>query len=137
MLYTKEFFKQVKRSFKSRFGMFAMHSSSPITRPVAFNCILKTLKSVFKHVSTFYAYIQMYGTLWSISVCSDASNVARFTKKSVNERLKKNGIRNSRFYTGTMHQAMLAEYPYITDIRNKAGKIITDRHPEFPDRFAQ
>ncbi|MBD3241848.1 MAG: hypothetical protein GF331_14765, partial [Chitinivibrionales bacterium] len=39
MLYTREFYRAVKRSFKNTNGIFTMHSESPVVRPVAYNCV--------------------------------------------------------------------------------------------------
>ena len=51
MLYTREFFRIVKRAFRDSNGILVMHSESPVARPEAFSCIQKTLRSVFKNVN--------------------------------------------------------------------------------------
>ncbi|MBN1129075.1 MAG: fused MFS/spermidine synthase, partial [Chitinispirillaceae bacterium] len=58
LLYTKEFFSAVKRSFRNDNGIFVMHSESPLSRPAAFACIQKTLRTVFPEVRPLYLYIQ-------------------------------------------------------------------------------
>ncbi|MBD3344562.1 MAG: polyamine aminopropyltransferase [Chitinivibrionales bacterium] len=133
MLYTKEFFQAVKRSLKNPRGVFVMHSESPITRPVAFNCINKTLGKVFTHVNIVYIYIQMYAVLWSIAVCSDETDISKTKAAVINRRLETYGITNNKVYTGATHHAMLAAYPYIEDILKTRAPIITDSKPDFPD----
>ncbi len=135
MLYTKEFFSLVKRSLKGPKGQFVMHTQSPITRPVAFNCIQRTLNSVFGTVNIFYLYIQMYATLWSISVCSEKLDHGVRTPQSIDKRLATAGISGCKVYTGEAHRAMLTPYPYLRDILAKKTRIITDRNPDFPDSF--
>jgi spermidine synthase len=135
MLYTREFFKAIKRSFRNRNGIFVMHSESPQMRPKAFGCILKTLGAVFKHVSTYYLYIQMYGTLWSISVNSDAIDVDAQRRRTIDASLKRNGLKGLKLFNGATHRAMLVPYPYINEIRKRKARVITDARPTFPDEF--
>ncbi|MCX7725326.1 MAG: polyamine aminopropyltransferase [Chitinispirillaceae bacterium] len=135
MLYTREFFKIVKRAFRNDNGLFVMHSESPITRPLAFSCISKTLNSVFSYVNQFYIYIQMYGVLWSITVSSDKIDVSKATAKKIDKKLKKYGIDDLKVYNGATHLAMQVPYPYIEKRLKKEGRIITDKNPDFPDDF--
>jgi spermidine synthase len=137
MLYTADFFGLVKRSFRDRHGIFTMHSSSPMTRPLAFASIVKTLGSVFSNVSTLFTFIEMYATLWSISVASDTADLCAARPADIDRKLRACGIRGLEHYTGATHQAMLAEYPFLTKIRSHGGRIITDRDPTFPDHFTQ
>jgi len=88
-LYTKDFFKLVKRSLKSENGVFSMHTESPVMRPKTFACIQKTLSSVFRFVRPFYVYIQMYAALWSITVCSDRSDAMAITSGQIDKKLRK------------------------------------------------
>ncbi|MBD3422756.1 MAG: polyamine aminopropyltransferase [Chitinivibrionales bacterium] len=136
MLYTREFFKLVRQSFKDAHGIFVMHSESPIARPVAFGCIHKTLSSVFANVRCLYTYIQMYAVLWSISVCSDGIDIGGIAARRIDSRLKKNKIDGLKLYTGATHEAMQVAYPYIADILKQKAPIITDKHSAFPDHFA-
>ncbi|MDG5815269.1 polyamine aminopropyltransferase [Chitinispirillales bacterium ANBcel5] len=135
MLYTNDFFRIIKRSFKDRAGMFVMHSESPISRPVAFGCITKTLGSTFAHVNPLYTYIQMYAVLWSISLSSDEVDIASIKASTIESRLKQYGIENLKLYNGATHGSMLVTYPYIEEILKQPARIITDAEPDFPDNF--
>jgi spermidine synthase len=134
-LYTKEFFRAVKRSLRSRDGLFVMHSESPISRPLAFNCIVRTLQSVFETVQPLYTYIQMYAVLWSISVASDARRISSATPALIDRRLTQRGVGPLHVITGKSVSAMRIAYPYVEEILRKRGRIITDKRPEFPDHF--
>jgi spermidine synthase len=135
MLYTREFYSSVKQSFKDSNGIFVMHSESPVVRPVAFACINKTLQSVFTHVSILYVYIQMYATLWSISICSDSIDVAGLSKSDVAENLSRVQCTDLKLYTADTHHALFTAYPYIETILHNDVPIITDTDPSFPDNF--
>ena len=135
MLYTREFFVAVKRAFRDRNGIFVMHSESPVTRPMAFSCIQKTLRASFSYVTPFYSYIQMYATLWSITLCSQTALAGVITAKAVDTRLSRYGIRNCKVYSGDTHNSMRTPFPYIRSLLGAPARIITDAKPEFPDDF--
>jgi spermidine synthase len=135
MLYTNTFFRLVKKALHDENGIFVMHSESPVSRPAAFTCINKTLNSVFSKVSVLYLYIQMYGVLWSISICSPATDITAFSASKIDRILKSNGIRNMQVYNGATHHAMQTPFPYISKILRQAARIITDKRPDFPDDF--
>jgi len=137
MLYTKEFFRLVKRSMRNRAGLFVMHSESPVSRPKAFSCIQKTLGSVFKSVVPLYTYIQMYAVLWSVTVAGDETDIGKCKPAGIDKKLKKFGIDDLKLYNGSTHAAMQVPYPYISEILSKPSRIITDKNPEFPDNFLQ
>lgn len=135
MLYTKEFFRLVKKSFRSKSGVFVMHSESPVARPVAFSCIQKTLNSVFKSVNPIYTYIQMYAVLWSISISSDETDISRFKGPQIERKLKRCGLEDLKMYNAQTHMSMQVPFPYIDEILTQPVRIITDAKPDFPDNF--
>jgi spermidine synthase len=135
MLYTRDFFKSAKRALRDPRGVFVMHSESPICRPAAFNCIQRTLRSVFSHVRVLYVYIEMYATLWSISVASDRTDIGNIAPAVIDRRLARWGIGGLKVYNGTTNAAMQVAYPYIQETLAKKTRVITDRRPDFPDNF--
>jgi len=134
-LYTQEFFRLVKKSFRNEHGVFCMHTESPVMRPRTFASIQKTLGSVFNTVCPLYVYVQMYSTLWSITVASDASDASAIRSATINSRLKKYGINDLHYYNGAVHKAAQTAFPYITDILSQKSAIITDKHPDVPDEI--
>ncbi|MDR2577606.1 MAG: polyamine aminopropyltransferase [Chitinispirillales bacterium] len=135
MLYTREFYRAVKRSMRDRSGIFVMHSESPVSRPEAFACIQKTLGAVYKNVNPLYTYIQMYAVLWSIAAASDGIDLTTVKSAAIDKKLARLGIRKLKMYNGATHGAMLTPYPYISDILAQPARVITDAKPEFPDNF--
>lgn len=134
-LYTRDFFRLVRNAFKNPNGIFVMHSESPISRPKAFSCIQKTLRSTFSSVNAMYLYIQMYAVLWSITICSDAVDISKVKESKIHKTLSKNGINNLKVYNGKTHASMQVEFPYISEISKGSARIITDANPNFPDDF--
>jgi spermidine synthase len=132
-LYTREFFRAVKRSLKGPDGIFAMHTDSPVVRPATFGSIVKTLSRVFAHVHPLYVYVQMYASLWSISLCSDSASVSTTRAARANARLRRNRIRGLKVFSGATFDAMRVAYPYIEDILRKSSHILTDKRPDAPE----
>lgn len=135
MLYTRDFFRIVKKAMRNGKGIFVMHSESPVARPEAFACINKTLSSTFEHVSPFYLYIQMYAVLWSVSLSSDETDVSTIKPQFIDKQLKKYGINNLKVYSSQTHLSMQTAFPYVNQILKRRARIITDKNPDFPDNF--
>jgi spermidine synthase len=137
MLYTKEFFQKVKATFRDPRGLFVMHTESPITRPNTFKQCLRTLGDVFKYRRTFYLYIQMYATLWSITVCSDSIDAAAISPLEIGNRLAARRISGLQAYSPATHHGMLAEFPFVAEIARGAANVppITDANPKVLDEI--
>ena len=135
MLYTRDFYRKVNKALRDRNGIFVMHSESPVTRPAAFSSIQKTLRSVFSNVRPFYLYIQMYAVLWSITLSSQATDTLSIKPSFISRKLARNGIKDLQIFSGETHCSMQAEFPYISQISKRSGRIITDKKPDFPDDF--
>jgi spermidine synthase len=135
MLYTKEFFHNVKKTFRDDRGMFVMHTESPISRPNTFKQCLRTLGEVFKVRRTFYIYIQMYAVLWSITVCSDSTDAAAVSADEIAKRLQARGISGLQAYSPQTHHSMQVGFPFIDAIVKDAAKVpvITDSNPKVLD----
>jgi spermidine synthase len=132
-LYTKDFFRSVARSFRDPRGVFAMHTESPVARPRTFGSIQGTLRSVFGNVRPLYAYIHMYATLWSITVVSDQSDMAKISSAAVDKKLARYGIKDLMYYTGKIHEAAQVSWPHLDALLAKPARILTDKHPDIPD----
>ena len=135
LVYTKEFFRSARNALRDKNGTFVMHTESPVTRPKAFSCIQKTLRAAFPHVTPFYSYVQMYATLWSMTLCSRSGRAARITAREIDTVLARNGISGCMVYSGATHVSMRTPFPYITRLLKAPARTITDTRPEFPDDF--
>ncbi len=133
VLYTKEFFRLVKKAFRTPQGIFVMHGESPIARPQAFNCIATTLRSVFSSMQHCYTYIQMYAVLWSVALASSDPAIATASPALIEKRIRRHGLKDLKVFTGKSFAAMRVAYPYIDDILAQKSPVITDKKPDFPD----
>lgn len=137
MLYTREFYTHVRNRLDPNTGIFTMHSESPVARPVAFQCVRRTLGAVFPVVRTAYTFIQMYATYWSVTLASNGPDIRDLDAASIDSRIRSRGISDLKIITGDTWQAMQVEYPYIAQITRREVPIITDAAPDFPDHFSQ
>ena len=135
MLYTREFFGHVKKTFKDANGLFVMHTESPVSRPNTFKQCIRTLDSVFAHRRTFYLYIQMYAVLWTVTVCSDTIDPALIPPVELAKRLTARGIKGLQVYSPATHHSMLVEFPFVAKLVEESKKvpIITDANPKVID----
>ena len=141
-LYTKEFFMQIQRILKGPEGVFAMHGESSIARPIGWACIYRTLKAVFPIVRTAFAFVPMYGTLWSFQFSSDATDLLTFSNpiiKPLDELeacIAEKRSEEPRFAKAAMWPSLFAEDPTAkAALSFPQSRIITDSEPHFPDAF--
>lgn len=137
-LYTLEFFAQIGRVLNEGAGLFAMHGESPVARPAAYACIHKTLREIFSYVTSAFAYIPMYGTLWSFKFASVSIDVSRLAGLSCEEREACVSPRHEalRFASPPRWPVLFSEDPAADEaLRHPDGRIITDSNSRFPDVF--
>lgn len=132
MLYTAQFFQTVRESFRDSRSLFVMHAESPVTCPGAFGSILATLSSVFRICRPLYTHVQMYASLWSFVVSSDATDIGGLDPTEVDKRIKKRGLENLKMIRGDTFKAMQVPYPYIQELIAAEHRIITDENPDVP-----
>lgn len=137
MLYTREFFQHVRDHLNPNNGIFTMHSESPVSRPIGYQCIRRTLGSVFPVVRSAYTFIQMYGTFWSFTVASNGPDIASFDADTIDKRIRNRNLDGLRIINGDTWQAMQMKYPFIAEIDRRSVPVITDAAPDFPDHFTQ
>lgn len=135
LLYTKEFFQAVRRLLRGENSFFVMHSESPETRPLAFGRIRRTLAEVFPVVRGAYAYVRMYGTLWSFALSSPGQDASVLESGEVDRRLRQRGVGPLKMISGSSWAGLFTGLPYIEAILAGPGDISTDADPEFPDHF--
>ncbi len=123
-LYTKEFYKQVKKTM-TRKGVLSLHIESPITMSENFRRIYWTLKSAFKFVRPMLNYIPLYGSLWGFATASDHYDPAHLSINQISKRLKAHELKDLKFYNAQTHQQVQCIPPYIQELIQEPAPIIT------------
>lgn len=134
-LYTVEFFRAVSRVLRNERSFFVMHTESPETRPAAFSRIRRTLAAAFPVVRGAYAYVRMYGTLWSFAVASQGRDAADLPSAEVDARIVQRGIGPLKLVSGATWPSLFSRYPYVEELMTEPGDICTDSNAAFPDAF--
>lgn len=135
LLYTIEFFRSVRRILRDERAFFVMHTESPETRPTAFARIRRTLGAAFPVVRGLYAYVRMYGALWSFAIASIGTDAAAIDAASAASRLAERGVCDLKLVSAESLPALFARFPYVEAYLGEAGSISTDADPNYPDAF--
>jgi spermidine synthase len=126
-LYTKEFYSLVKKNLSAN-GILSLHVECPLLWPNVFARIVKTLRSVFRHVEISHSFVPVYGTLISFGCCSDKINPLNVRKSEISKRIKQRKVKDLKFYDEENHFSLLVSPPYIKDILTKKHKIVTEKN---------
>ncbi|BFI75287.1 polyamine aminopropyltransferase [Sulfurisphaera ohwakuensis] len=126
MLYTKEFYEEVKRI--SKWGIVTQ-ATSPSFSLETFSIIYNTIKHVFKKVSAGITYVPAFDGLWGFVYASDVVNPAEFSKEEINNRIKERIEGSLRFYDGETHITMFSIPKHIREVLEKENKISTRENP--------
>ena len=94
-------------------GTLNIHTGSPWAHPQRLSDSHRRLRSIFKHVDLCTVFIPLYGTLWSVCVCSQQTPVSVVPPSTIDERLAQRGIQGLQHYSGTTHQALFALPPFV------------------------
>jgi len=126
LLYTKEFYEEVKRITK---GGIVTQATSPSFSLEVFSVIYNTLKQVFKKVSAGIVYVPSFDGLWGFVYASDNTNPAELSKEEVNKRINERIEGKLRFYDGETHVTMFNIPKYIREVLENEKRVSTRNNP--------
>lgn len=128
MLYTKEFYRAVSKASTSN-GVVALHTESPLLAPKAFNVIIKTLKSVFKHVNVHLGFVNTYATTWSFANASNSTDVKALNPYDMKKICKERGVTGLKYYAPEFYPNAFEMTNQMKQLLEKDAKISTDKDP--------
>lgn len=126
LLYTKEFYEDVKKIVK---GGIVTQATSPSFSLETFSVIYNTLKQVFKKVSVSIVYVPAFDGLWGFVYASDNVNPAELSKEEVNRRINERIEGTLRFYDGETHNTMFSIPKYIRVVLEGERRVSTKSNP--------
>ncbi len=103
-LYTDKFYGEIKSRLNEG-GVLSAHAEMPFVLDEIHVRIVKTLRTVFRHVGVFYNFVSVYGTMMGFVNCSDAINPKEISENEIDERLRERGVGDLKIYDGKMHKA--------------------------------
>jgi spermidine synthase len=114
-LYSTEFFQQLRTALAPG-GALALHIGSPVARPERVGELAQRLNGVFRIVRPYIMYIPLYGSLWSMAVCSDKLDPKAFTADEIDRRIDARKMQELRYYNGETHEGVFALPNFVRDL---------------------
>src|SRR5260221_2177929 len=114
-LYSVEFFQQLRTALAPG-GALTLHLGSPVAQPQRVADLAQRLNSVFRIVRVYTMYIPLYGSLWSMAVCSDKLDPKAFTADEIDRRIDARKMQELRFYNGQTHDGVFALPNFVRDL---------------------
>jgi spermidine synthase len=114
-LYSLEFFQQLRTALAPG-GALTLHLGSPVAQPQRVADLAQRLNSVFRIVRVYTMYIPLYGSLWSMAVCSDKLDAKAFTADEIDRRIEQRKLQELRFYNGETHEGVFALPNYVREL---------------------
>jgi spermidine synthase len=78
--------------------------------------LAQRLNSVFRIVRVYIMYIPLYGSLWSMAVCSDKLDPKAFTADEIDRRIDARKLQELKYYNGETHEGVFALPNYVRDL---------------------
>jgi spermidine synthase len=114
-LYSSEFFQQLRQALAPG-GALTLHLGSPVAQPQRVAELAQRLNSVFRIVRVYTMYIPLYGSLWSMAVCSDKLDPKAFTADEIDRRIDARKLQELKYYNGETHEGVFALPNYVRDL---------------------
>ena len=114
-LYSLEFFQHLRTALAPG-GALTLHLGSPVAQPQRVADLAQRLNSVFRIVRVYTMYIPLYGSLWSMAVCSDKLDPKAFTADEIDRRIEQRKLQELRFYNGETHEGVFALPNYVREL---------------------
>jgi spermidine synthase len=106
-LYTETLFADLRQRLSPQ-GAMVLHTGAPIFKPEAVASLHAALRRQFKCVAPLGLYIPLYGSYWSMAVCSEHIDPRRCSVQTVSDRLQMNHISELSYYNPEIHAALFA-----------------------------
>ncbi|MFM7697016.1 MAG: hypothetical protein ACKO5X_00090, partial [Limnohabitans sp.] len=94
-------------------GTLNIHTGSPWAHPERVRNSFQRLSGIFQNVTLWTVFIPLYGTLWSMCVCSGLTRLDTVCSDEIDHRLKNRGILDLQYYSGLTHTSLIALPPFI------------------------
>jgi spermidine synthase len=114
-LYSVEFFQQLRTALAPG-GALTLHIGSPVARPERVAELAQRLNGVFRIVRPYIMYIPLYGSLWTMAVCSDKLDPKAFTADEIDRRIEARKLQELRYYNGETHEGVFALPNFVRDL---------------------
>jgi spermidine synthase len=89
-------------------GVLSLHIGSAFFHPERFASTLRDLRTVFKEVHAYKAFMPTYGAEWGMACASMRTDPRTLNEATIAQRLAGRGITDLRFYSPRVHASLFA-----------------------------
>ncbi len=114
-LYSAEFFQRCRQTLVPG-GALALHIGSPVAQPARVSELAQRLTGVFRIVRPYTMFIPLYGSLWTMVVCSDKLDPKAFTADEIDRRIEQRRLPALQYYNGETHEGVFALPNFVRDL---------------------
>ncbi len=119
-LYTDRFFRAAADRLAPQ-GVLALHTGSPVYAPTQVRRLLSTLQGAFPIVRPIGLFVPLYGSYWSIALCTRDRDPAIVERSVLERALASRGIEDLRYYNPGIHAALFALPTFFAELLTPAG----------------
>lgn len=130
-LYTREFYKTLIRKLSPQ-GVFGLQAGSGNLLQIQFHsALVRTLRSLFKIVRPYYAYVPSFDVPWAFAAAARGKDPMTFTQRWVNRALRARVRGPLRFYDGMTHEGLFRIPKNIRELLARERQMFTAHKPVF------
>jgi spermidine synthase len=131
LLYTREFYELVKDKLNVEGIMCVQSGAAGWTNFQNFTAIINTLKSVFKIVCPYQAYVPSFVDLWGFATASQTIKPTELSPVDIDRRISARLSKRLKSYDGVTHQSLFTLPKHLRHQLAVSRRIITDQKPVF------
>ena len=131
LLYTREFYELVKDKLNVEGIMCVQSGAAGWTNFQNFTAIINTLKSVFKVVCPYQAYVPSFVDLWGFATASQSIRPTELSPADIDRRISARLSKRLKSYDGVTHQSLFTLPKHLRHQLAVSRRIITDQKPVF------
>jgi spermidine synthase len=115
LLYTQEFYRDLKKRLAPGGLMSLQAGSTSMMISYGFAAVVGTLATAFPVVAPYQAEVPAFGGTWGFAVASEGLDPRDIPAEEVDRRLESRVSRPLRFYDGIAHRGMFSLPKYLRD----------------------
>ena len=129
LLYTREFYRLIKRKLGQTGIMSVQAEPSEWKNLDNFTAIVNTLKSVFSIARPYQVHIPSFFGLWGFVAASQSLDPCELTAEEIDARIRTRISKRLKSYDGITHQTIFTLPKHIRRKLAATKKVITDKQP--------
>lgn len=131
LLYTREFYKDLKKKLKPQ-GLIALQSgSTSMVISLGFSAVANTLRTAFSIVAPYQTEIPSFVGTWGFDVASQQLDPRELSAEEIDARISNRINKTPRFYDGNTHCGIFCLPKYLREEMVREKRIITVDTPLF------